>query len=273
MALGTSAAAVHEVQSKTSDPTLRGFDSEAAREEKRRQYTTNSFEQNAQYKFCKFKTIQRFTSPHYFEAEKLLKSLAQEVSFLLVKHKWVVGSLNEMDPENDALFKKKEKDCSLLGYNENAGKCIYLLLRTPDGAFRERDSLIQTLLHELCHNEVGPHNAAFFALYARLRSQYLTSKQNKTEKSRFVTLEDDTRSTEQVVADELRSESDNAAISQSERTSAAAVAQFIEYLPEEQAAFPIHTTMDLLNDEERQQERKRRAEAAERRLQRQQKKQ
>ena len=42
-----------------------------------------------------------------------------------------------------------------------------------DGSFHDRDALMKTLLHELCHNVVGPHNAVFFALYADVRAEHL----------------------------------------------------------------------------------------------------
>jgi hypothetical protein len=33
--------------------------------------------------------------------------------------------------------------------------------------------LAETLLHELCHNWVGPHNALFWTLFAQMRVEYL----------------------------------------------------------------------------------------------------
>lgn len=62
----------------------------------------------------------------------------------------------------------------LLGYNTNAGLRIDLRLRTPTlDEFEPYCSLVDTLLHELAHNEIGPHNAMFWNLFAQLKADYL----------------------------------------------------------------------------------------------------
>ena len=59
----------------------------------------------------------------------------------------------------------------LLGYNQNAGALIAMRLRTMDlAAFMPYDRLVDTLLHELCHNEVGPHNEHFWHLFCQLKA-------------------------------------------------------------------------------------------------------
>ena len=62
------------------------------------------------------------------------------------------------------LLKQKEAEGGggcLLGYNENGGARIFVRLRCQDGSFRDKDELMKTLLHELCHNVFGPHGAPF----------------------------------------------------------------------------------------------------------------
>lgn len=47
-------------------------------------------------------------------------------------------------------------------------------LRTMDlSGFEPYSMLIDTLLHELAHNEVGPHNDSFWHLFGQLKSDYL----------------------------------------------------------------------------------------------------
>lgn len=63
------------------------------------------------------------------------------------------------------------KNRSLLGLNVGAGIHIKLRLRRPD---RDEDFLpfhevLDTMLHELCHNKISPHNASFYKLWDELR--------------------------------------------------------------------------------------------------------
>ena len=46
-----------------------------------------------------------------------------------------------------------------------------LRLRRPnrDSDFYPFDEVLDTMLHELCHNAVSPHNASFYKLWDELR--------------------------------------------------------------------------------------------------------
>ena len=244
MVLGTTRAEKETVRSAKSDPLLRGFAAEEAKEAARR--GGGGPAQDAEFKFCRFKACDRFDgadgAPHHYDAEKLLRSLAAEVSPIMVRHEWVVGGLIEMDPRDDRLLKQKEQEGGcLLGYNENGGARIYVRLRLPDGAFRERDDLAKTLLHELCHNVVGPHNAAFFALYAQLRTEYLDLRRGaapaRPKAASLADLSDPSKApVEDVVAAELRREAGNGAINAGERMSAAMIAHAVANAPPAPAA-------------------------------------
>ena len=86
-------------------------------------------------------------------------------------HGLVVGKLTEMDPDDRlAAVESKKRGGCLLGYNENAGSCIFIRLRNPDGGnrFRPYTQLIDTLVHELAHNVAGPHETAFWCPIAPL---------------------------------------------------------------------------------------------------------
>lgn len=60
---------------------------------------------------------------------------------------------------------------SLLGLNIGGGAEIKLRLRRPNNEwdFFPYDHILNTMLHELCHNEHGPHNADFYNLLDELR--------------------------------------------------------------------------------------------------------
>lgn len=50
-----------------------------------------------------------------------------------------------------------------LGYNENGGARIFVRLRTDDlRDLRPYRQLVNTLIHELCHNAFGPHTEPFW---------------------------------------------------------------------------------------------------------------
>lgn len=243
MVMGVTAETRKEVAQARSDPSLRTMEAEDERERRRRRADRRI--QHDAFKFCKFVVVERFTvSPyHYFDASRLLQRLAEDVSFLMKRYRWTVGALIEMDPTDDRLLKKKEAEGDggcLLGYNENAGARIYIRLRSDNnGPFRDYDDLVQTLLHELCHNAVGPHNAAFFALYATLRKDYLDDKNRREKKdekpARIATLSDEKKAdSKTTIENELARESYNNAISPAERASAALVSAAVhEWTPED----------------------------------------
>lgn len=55
---------------------------------------------------------------------------------------------------------------SLLGLNIGAGQEIRIRLRKPgrESEFLPYEALVGTMLHELTHNEHGPHDAKFYKL-------------------------------------------------------------------------------------------------------------
>ncbi len=237
LCLGTTTQQKQAIAAQRSDPTIRGFKAEAAREAARRG-ATEDFAQHPEYKFCRIEAVKRFDGrggPHRFEAEKLLRSMASEVAPIMVSHAWTVGGLLEMDPRDDQIMKKKQQEGGcLLGYNENMGARIYVKLRQDDGSFHDRDALMKTLLHELCHNVVGPHNAVFFALYADVRAEHLALTRKAAGRTR--TLAD--ASTKETVARELASEAGNGALQGGERASAAFVANAVSMLPDAPVVAP-----------------------------------
>lgn len=62
----------------------------------------------------------------------------------------------------------------LLGVNVNKGVQVKLRLRrvNNDGDFLSYHEILDTMLHELCHNAHGPHNASFYKLWDELRKVF-----------------------------------------------------------------------------------------------------
>ncbi|KAJ7960917.1 DNA-dependent metalloprotease WSS1-like [Quillaja saponaria] len=97
------------------------------------------------------------------EARKFLEKIAKQVQPIMRKHKWRVKVLSEMCPNN----------ARLLGLNVGAGVHVKLRLRRPnrDWDFYPFEEVLDTMLHELCHNVHGPHNANFYKLWDELREE------------------------------------------------------------------------------------------------------
>ena len=196
MIVASTRDSVQQVQSSKSDSTIRGLDAEIAIEQKRQRVADNrskvasewATEQHGQYKFCRFVPIDAHfegDQPHAYEASALLKKLAHDPGIvdIMVRYEWTVGSLKEMDADDDRLAKQIEQEGKcLLGYNTNAGTSIDIRLRTDDRrGFRPYNNLLNTLLHELAHNVFGPHDSHFWALFAQLKAEYLVFHKRQTE--------------------------------------------------------------------------------------------
>ncbi|KAH9614640.1 hypothetical protein KSS87_007985 [Heliosperma pusillum] len=97
------------------------------------------------------------------EARKMMERIAKQVEPIMQNHNWRVKVLSEMFP------KRKQ----LLGLNVGAGIEVKLRLRKPnnDMEFLPFDRVLDTMLHELCHNAHGPHNASFYKLWDQLRKE------------------------------------------------------------------------------------------------------
>lgn len=193
LVIASSRNAVQKIQSKRSDPTIRGFETSKVNNNNYQHNarnvwgTTTTTGQDAQYKFVRFEvcTWQSFGhrvsdgQPHAFAAQQLLEQLATDPGVVAVmqERKLVVNTLGEMDPIDDRLMQKKQAEqhgTCLLGYNTNHGLAIHIRLRTMDlKGFLPYPQLVSTLIHELSHNWVGEHNLLFWGNYAQMRVEYL----------------------------------------------------------------------------------------------------
>lgn len=101
--------------------------------------------------------------PRGDEALFSLRKIGSMVKPIMRQRGWHVGTLAEFYPDQT----------NLLGLNINGGQKIQLRLRYPGDSnqFLPLEDVLDTMLHELCHNVVGPHNAEFHALWDQLRDE------------------------------------------------------------------------------------------------------
>merc|ERR1711865_1351005 len=97
---------------------------------------------------------------------------------IMQERELVVNTLSEMDPIDDRLMHKMQRDhgdhSCLLGYNTNHGLHIAIKLRNDHvHDFRPYPQLVATLLHELSHNWIGDHSLLFWTNFAQMRIEYL----------------------------------------------------------------------------------------------------
>ncbi|KAK3169098.1 hypothetical protein Dsin_013119 [Dipteronia sinensis] len=97
------------------------------------------------------------------DARKILERVAKQVQPIMRKHNWKVKILSEFCPANP----------SLLGLNIGGGAEVRLRVRRPNSEwdFFPYEQILDTMLHELCHNEYGPHNADFYNLLDEIRKE------------------------------------------------------------------------------------------------------
>ncbi|KAI8620550.1 WLM domain-containing protein, partial [Chytriomyces sp. MP71] len=131
--------------------------------------------------------------PNSDPARRLLIRIREDVGIIEVmrKHHWYVHTLTEMPPVAPT------EEGKLLGFNKNAGEEISLRLRTDDmSGFRHYRTIISTVLHELVHMEIGPHNDDFHALNRILNKEYdsfstgrTTGVEGRVDGSQYFTVE------------------------------------------------------------------------------------
>mmetsp|Transcript_3432 Transcript_3432/g.6785 ORF Transcript_3432/g.6785 Transcript_3432/m.6785 type:complete len:470 (+) Transcript_3432:359-1768(+) len=90
------------------------------------------------------------------EVKDLLTRAAKQVQPIMRRKKWTVRVLSEFYPNSD----------NLLGLNVNRGQQVKVRVRLPGrvNQFYPFEAIMGTLLHELTHNEIGPHNSSFYKL-------------------------------------------------------------------------------------------------------------
>ncbi|KAL6538475.1 hypothetical protein OROGR_012463 [Orobanche gracilis] len=112
-------------------------------------------------KVWEIKTLKR--KPKEEEARNILDRVAKQVQPIMRKHNWRIKLLSEFCPKNGAL----------LGLNVGGGVHVKLRLRraNKDDEFLPFHEVLDTMLHELCHNVHSPHNASFYKLWDEIRKE------------------------------------------------------------------------------------------------------
>lgn len=97
------------------------------------------------------------------EAKEILEKVAKQVEPIMRKRRWKVHVLYEFCPANPAL----------LGLNVGGGAEVKIRLRIPNNEFEflPYNQILDTMLHELCHNVHGPHNSDFYNLLDEIRKE------------------------------------------------------------------------------------------------------
>lgn len=105
------------------------------------------------------KKVTVLKKPNHEQAMNMLMRCVKITVNLMKKRNWVVSSMNEFIP----------KENNLLGLNINRSK-IMIRLRPPgnEESFYPFEHVLGTVLHELVHMSISPHNAAFDALLETL---------------------------------------------------------------------------------------------------------
>lgn len=96
-------------------------------------------------------------------AQEMLEKVYRYVLPIMKKRRYRVHKLCEFLPKTQ----------NLLGLNVNHGQRISLRLRYHHNPqeFLPFESVLGTMLHELCHNTYGPHNQQFFSLLDELTTE------------------------------------------------------------------------------------------------------
>ena len=204
----TTSNSIQTLNSQRSDPLMRGFDDVTLKNNAasssnlstsfwgplhHRHHKKSHFRRLEECPDASFGTRPTSTTPHAFEAYRLLERLSLDPGILAImsSRQLIVGTLGEMDPIDDVLMHKTHHESGgaacLLGYNTNHGLRIDIKLRTEDlKAFRPYRELVATLIHELSHNWVEEHNVIFWTNYGQMRIEYLWEHANLMMGGMFV---------------------------------------------------------------------------------------
>lgn len=120
------------------------------------------------------------TLPREKDALHTIKKIASLVKPVMRARNFKVGTLAEFYPAEQNLLgelpllvlRKHVSNC--IGINMNRGQKICLRLRYPgdNNQFLPIEQVVDTMLHELAHNLIGPHNEQFHALWDQMRKEH-----------------------------------------------------------------------------------------------------
>ncbi|KAI1461183.1 WLM-domain-containing protein [Annulohypoxylon moriforme] len=173
--LGTSSAELASLASAGQQAARRQAHLAQARRNQRKAYTTRPSSQRAreesEYTFGTIRPLPNLPNPQ--RSQQFLERLARDpgIRATMVRHKFRVGTLTEMDPLSYT-ESSHEGVTRILGLNRNKGQIIELRLRTDayDG-YRDYKTIRRTLCHELTHNVHGDHDRQFWDLCRQIEKE------------------------------------------------------------------------------------------------------
>ncbi|KAI1210684.1 WLM-domain-containing protein [Annulohypoxylon truncatum] len=167
--LGTSSAELASLASAGQQAARREAHLAQARRSLPRAYsstrpTSQRARDESEYTFGTIRPLPNLPNPQ--RSQQFLERLARDpgIRATMVRHKFKVGVLTEMDPLSYT-ESSHEGTTRILGLNRNKGQVIELRLRTDayDG-YRDYKTIRRTLCHELTHNVHGDHDRQFWDL-------------------------------------------------------------------------------------------------------------
>ncbi|KAI0884653.1 WLM-domain-containing protein [Annulohypoxylon maeteangense] len=166
--LGTSNAELASLASAGQQAAQRHAHLASARRTLPKAYTTRPNSQRAreesEYTFGTIRPLSHLPNPQ--RSQQFLERLSRDpgIRATMIKHKFRVGTLTEMDPLSYTEA-THEGTTRILGLNRNKGEVIELRLRTDayDG-YRDYKTIRRTLCHELTHNVHSDHDRLFWDL-------------------------------------------------------------------------------------------------------------
>ncbi|KAI0389740.1 WLM-domain-containing protein [Xylariaceae sp. FL0594] len=162
--LGTSSGEIASLKQASESAAAREAHLAAARRNLPKAHSSSRRQEENQYTFMALRPLPNLPNPERSLA--FLERLKNDpgIRAAMVKHKFSVGLLTEMDPLSYT-ESSHEGTTRILGLNRNRGEVIELRLRTDayDG-YRNYKIIRDTLCHELAHNVHGPHDRKFWDL-------------------------------------------------------------------------------------------------------------
>lgn len=130
------------------------------------------------YRFMSHEVREDLENSHI--AMEMMESIVFDPALLKVleKHCWTVEKVIE-------ITKWEEHDHDKLGWNRNKGQVIALRFRHGQRFFMTREEIMETMFHELAHNEIGPHDDSFKALNRQIRVEYFEFQEQLEKEGAF----------------------------------------------------------------------------------------
>jgi len=119
---------------------------------------------------CKVQTLRTLGRERDKEVHAMLEHIAWQVEPIMLKRNWKVNELKELEPENT----------TRVGDNTNRGQRVRVMCRNRDDSLFPYEKALQTMLHELVHCRIGPHNDDFWQLLDEITQECFDLRWRRT---------------------------------------------------------------------------------------------